>query len=289
MDPLIQQAVTAASSASTAIVVVGERDGEGFDRSSLALPGYQDQLIEAVAAANPRTIVVVHSGGPVLMPWLGSVAAVLEAWYPGEVAGIALNAVLSGAVDPSGRLPVAFPTSDATAPMITVDDWPNLPPTADLVSLGDLGVGSEWYTSHGITPLFPFGYGLSYTSFSVGRLSAKVVGDDIAVSVPVADTGTRPGRYVALADVTYPCRQRGATRTAEGVRQHLDRLAAVREAERRGPARLPRDLAGVVAPSVGPLHDLGGRRLHHGPGHGRRRSVAPTRGLSDAARQRFLR
>lgn len=204
VDPLIQLAVTAASSASTAIVVVGERDGEGFDRSSLALPGYQDQLIEAVAAANPRTIVIVHSGGPVLMPWLGSVAAVLEAWYPGEVAGVALNAVLSGAVDPSGRLPVAFPTSDATAPMINVDNWPNLPPAADLVSLGDLGVGSEWYTAHDIAPLFPFGYGLSYTTFSVGMLSAKVVGGDIAVSVPVANTGTRPGRYVALADVTYP-------------------------------------------------------------------------------------
>jgi beta-glucosidase len=88
--------------------------------------------------------------------------------------------------------------------MITVDNWPNLPPTADLVSLGDLGVGSEWYTAHDVVPLFPFGYGLSYTSFSVGTLSAKVVGGDVAVSVPVANTGARPGRYVALADVTYP-------------------------------------------------------------------------------------
>ena len=204
VDPLIQQAVTAASTASTAIVVVGERDGEGFDRSSLALPGYQDQLIEAVAAANPRTIVVVHSGGPVLMPWLGSVAAVLEAWYPGQVAGTALNAVLLGTVDPSGRLPVAFPTSDATAPMITVADWPNPPATADLVALGDLGVGSEWYTAHDIAPLFPFGYGLSYTTFALGQRSARVVDDAIDVSVPVADSGPRAGRYVALADVTFP-------------------------------------------------------------------------------------
>jgi beta-glucosidase len=204
VDSLIQQAVAAASTASTAIVVVGERDGEGFDRSSLELPGYQDQLIEAVAGANPHTIVVIHSGGPVLMPWLDSVAGVLEAWYPGEIAGAALKAVLSGAVDPSGRLPVAFPTSDATAPMISVNNWPSPPATADLVALGDLGVGSEWYAAHDITPLFPFGFGLSYTTFTLGQLSAKVVNGDVEVSVPVANTGMRFGRYVGLADVTYP-------------------------------------------------------------------------------------
>jgi beta-glucosidase len=204
VDPLIQQAAAAASTATTAIVVVGERDGEGFDRSSLALPGYQDQLIEAVAAANPHTIVVIHSGGPVLMPWLGSVAGVLEAWYPGEIGGAALKAVLSGAVDPSGRLPVAFPTSDATAPMILVNDWPSLPSTANLVALGDLGVGSEWYTAHDVVPLFSFGFGLSYTSFSLGQLAAKVVGSNVQVSLPVTNTGFGAGRYVGLADVTYP-------------------------------------------------------------------------------------
>ena len=205
VDAIIQHAVSAARAASTAVVVVGELDGEGVDRASLALPGYEDQLIEAVAAANHRTIVVVHSGGPVLMPWLDAVAAVVEAWYPGEVAGAALEAVLSGTVDPSGRLPVAFPTSDATAPMIPVDAaWPRSPTTSDLTALGDLGVGSEWYVTHGVAPLFPFGYGLSYTTFSVGQLGALVAGDAIDVRVPVANTGPRAGRYVALADVTYP-------------------------------------------------------------------------------------
>jgi beta-glucosidase len=204
VDSLITQAAAAAQSASTAIVVVGERDSEGVDRSSLALPGYQDQLIEAVAAANPRTIVVVNSGGPVLMPWLGSVAAVVEAWYPGQVAGTALDAVLAGAVNPSGRLPVAFPTSDATAPLIPAPPWPNPNPAADLVALGDLGVGSRWYEAHDVAPLFPFGYGLSYSTFTLGPLASQVANGIVTVRVPVSNAGPRKGRYVALADVTYP-------------------------------------------------------------------------------------
>jgi len=204
VDALIEQAASTARAAKTAIVVVGERDSEGVDRSSLALPGYQDQLVQAVAAANPRTIVVVHSGGPVLMPWLGSVAAVVEAWYPGQVAGTALAAVLSGAVDPSGRLAVAFPTSDATAPMIPAPEWPNPSPTTDLIGLGGLGVGSRWYAAHHVVPLFPFGFGLSYTTFSVGAITARTKGAVIDVRVSVANTGSRSGRDVALADVTYP-------------------------------------------------------------------------------------
>lgn len=204
VDGLIAQAAAAAQAARVAIVDVGEFDSEGVDRASLALPGYQDQLIEAVAAANPRTIVVVHSGGPVLMPWLGSVAAVVEAWYPGQVAGTALAAVLSGAVDPSGRLPVSFPTTDAAAPLIPSSAWPTPVATANLTSLGDLAVGSRWYAAHGIAPLFPFGFGLSYTTFSQGAISAQRVGGAIVVRVPVANTGPRDGRYVALADVTDP-------------------------------------------------------------------------------------
>lgn len=138
------------------------------------------------------------------MPWLGSVAAVLEAWYPGQVGGTALDAVLSGAVDPSGLLPVAFPTSDATAPMVPPHPWPNPNPTADLVGLGDLGVGSRWYAAHGVTPLFPFGFGLSYTTFSVGALRAHVSGGVVRLSVTVTNTEGRSGRYTALADVTAP-------------------------------------------------------------------------------------
>lgn len=203
VDGLLQQAAAAAHAAATAIVVVGARDSEGVDRTTLGLPGYQDQLVEAVAAANPRTIVVVHSGGPVLMPWLGAVAAIVEAWYPGQVAGTALGAVLSGAVDPSGRLPMAFPRSDALAPMIRTS-WPTAALPTSLVALGDLGVGSRWFQAHAVTPLFAFGYGLTYTSFSVGAISASSADRTVVLHVPVTDTGARAGRYVALADVTYP-------------------------------------------------------------------------------------
>jgi beta-glucosidase len=230
VDNLLARAATAARAARTAIVVVGEQDTEGVDRATLALPGYQDQLVEAVAAANPRTIVVVDSGGPVLMPWLSAVAAVVEAWYPGEVAGSALAAVLSGAVDPSGRLPVAFPTSDATAPMIPTSSWPTPPSTTDLITLGDLGVGSRWYAAHHVAPLFSFGYGLSYTSFTVRDVTVTVDGSRLAVRAAVTNTGHRLGRYVALADVTFPAaagepsrelKGFGAVTLAPGVRASL--------------------------------------------------------------------
>jgi len=204
VDDLLAQAAAAARSAQTAIVVVGARDGEGYDPSSLSLPGYQDQLVEAVAAANPRTVVVVHSGGPVLMPWLSSVAGVVEAWYPGQVAGTALAQVLGGAVDPSGRLPVAFPTADSAAPMIPADVWPDPPTLTDLVSLGDLSVGSRWYAAHGVAPLFPFGYGQSYTTFAVSAPTVRLAGGSVEVGFDVTNSGTTAGRYVALLDVTYP-------------------------------------------------------------------------------------
>ncbi len=105
----ISAAVAAARRASVAVVFAADYNSEAFDRPSLSLPGDQDALISAVAAANPRTVVVLNTGGPVLMPWLGSVAGVIEAWYPGEEDGDAIAALLFGDVDPSGRLPVTFP------------------------------------------------------------------------------------------------------------------------------------------------------------------------------------
>jgi beta-glucosidase len=204
VDPILAAAAASAREARTAIVDVGVEEGEGYDRGTLALPGYDDQLIEAVAAANPRTVVVVHSGGPVLMPWLSKVAGVVEAWYPGEVAGTALGAVLSGMVDPSGRLPISIPTSDATAPMIPAATWPTPVTTEDLVGLGDLGIGSRWDAAHGTTPQFPFGFGLSYTRFALSSLTAHVAGAAIDVTVRVANVGTRAGRDTGLVDVTFP-------------------------------------------------------------------------------------
>ena len=255
VDGIIQRAVSAARAASTAVVVVGQLDGEGVDRASLALPGYEDQLIEAVAAANHRTIVVVHSGGPVLMPWLDSVAAVVEAWYPGEVAGAALGAVLSGTVDPSGRLPVAFPTSDATAPMIPVDAaWPRPPATSNLSTLGDLGVGSEWYVTARRRAALPLR--LRALVHDLLRRPAQRPGrrqlDRRARAGGQLRSAARALRRPRGRDL--PDRQRRAARPAQGVRRHLDPLAPLRRAGAPDPDPLARHLERDVEPAPRHLH-----------------------------------
>lgn len=187
----IHQAVAAARRARVAVVFAGSFAEEGADRSSLSLPGDQNALISAVAAANPRTIVVVNSAGPVAMPWLHRVAAVLEAWYPGEEDGRAIAAVLSGAVDPSGRLPVTFPTSIAASPLASTETFPG---RAATVRIGDgLDVGYRWYQVHHVRPLFPFGFGLSYTTFHTTLLRATVSHDTITLACRVANTGSRGG------------------------------------------------------------------------------------------------
>ena len=147
--------------------------GEGMDRTTLALPGDQDALIDAVAAVNPRTIVVLNTGGPVLMPWLHHVEAVLQAWYPGQQYGAALAAVLFGDGDPGGRLPVTFPASDAQGPAPTTR--PERYPGVNGEQRYDEGifVGYRWYDQFRQQPLFPFGYGLSYADFRFGDLRLK--------------------------------------------------------------------------------------------------------------------
>jgi beta-glucosidase len=201
--PVLAAATKLAKRDRVAIVVVGAKDTEGQDPSTLALPGYENQLVRAVAGANPRTVVVVDSGGPVLMPWIHSVAAVLEDWYPGQVDGTALAAVLSGAVDPSGRLPVDIPTSDAAAPMIPLSRWPLDTQTINLDSMG-LNVGQRWYDANHVAPLFPFGYGLSYTSFSLGGAVATGTSNGYSVDVQVTNTGPRAGREVVQGYLSFP-------------------------------------------------------------------------------------
>src|SRR6185437_3050530 len=174
------------------------------DRSTLALPGDQDALIEAVAAVNPRTIVVLDNGGPVLMPWLNRVAAVVEAWYPGQQFGAALAAVLFGDSDPGGRLPVTFPASDfqGPAPVIRPDRYPGID---NEVRYGEgLLVGYRWYDATGQRPLFPFGYGLSYTRTRIDHLRVWSHGDDVTASVRVTNVGDRTGWAVPQAYVSFP-------------------------------------------------------------------------------------
>ncbi len=194
-------AVAAARRASVAIVYTGELQREGADRS-LELPGDADQLIAAVAAVNPRTVVVVNSGGAVYMPWLSKVAAVVEAWYPGEADGTAVTAVLTGRVDPSGRLPITFPASPAAQPASTPAEFPGV--DAEVSFGAGLDIGYRWYQANGVAPLFPFGYGLDYTTFALSGAQIAPSPGGYTVQVDVTNTGSRSGADVVQAYVAYP-------------------------------------------------------------------------------------
>jgi len=201
--PEIAAAVAAAKRAHTAIVFAGAWSHEGYDRSTLALPGYQDRLIEAVAKANPRTIVVLETGEPVLMPWLHDVAGVLEAWFPGEEGGPAIANVLFGDVNPAGRLPLTFPASDGEVPASTPRQYPGIN-NVEYYS-ERLNVGYRWQDAEHKTPLFPFGFGLSYTHFSFSDLRATANADgDVNVQVKVTNDGKRNGAEVAQLYVGFP-------------------------------------------------------------------------------------
>ena len=185
--------------------------GEGEDAADLSLPDGQDALIAAVTAANPNTIVVLQTGGPVAMPWLGQAGAVVEAWYSGAKGGEAIADVLFGAVNPSGRLPVTFPASLAQYPREALPGL-GLPEKTqfDVVYSEGADVGYRRFATSGQKPLFPFGFGLSYTQFAYSNL--KVTGGDtLTVSFDVANTGQRPGKdapQVYLTDVAGKAVQR---------------------------------------------------------------------------------
>src|ERR1700728_1859314 len=197
-------AVSAAQSANVAIVFGGYDETEGSDLSSIDLGTTEDNLISAVAAANPHTIVVLNSGSAVTMPWLSSVAAVVEAWYPGQEDGTALANILFGSYDPSGHLPVTFPASLSQVPASTAQEFPGVNGQVQYNEGND--VGYRWYQSKDQTPLFPFGYGLSYTTFSFSNLS--VTGFNAAgtatVTATVNHTGRRAGADVAQLYIGDP-------------------------------------------------------------------------------------
>jgi beta-glucosidase len=173
-------AVAAAGEADIAVVFAEQWMTEGQDAPDLALPDGQDDLIRAVAGANPRTVVVLETGGPVLMPWLDDVAAVVAAWYPGCQGGEAIAAILTGVVNPAGRLPVSWPGHVGELPRPVMTDpadttsnpgWPRRGPFAVSYDIEGSDVGYRWYERWDMKPLFPFGFGLSYTSFALGPLS----------------------------------------------------------------------------------------------------------------------
>lgn len=192
----IAAAAREAASADRVIVFATQWSAESQD-VSLSLDGNQNRLIAAVAAANPRTIVVLETNGPVLMPWLGKVAAVLEAWYPGSGGGPAIAQVLFGNVDPSGRLPVTFPASlqQLPHPVLPGTGVPEGQPFNVSYSAG-AAVGYKWFQKQDLKPLFPFGYGLSYTRFRFTHLSTQVLDGQPTVSLTVTNVGSRRGAAV---------------------------------------------------------------------------------------------
>lgn len=203
-DDSMDRAISAAAEAEVAVVVVGTNadwETEGEDRASMDLPGRQDELIRRVAAANPRTVVVVNAGSPVSMPWVDDVAAVLQVWFPGEEMGEALADVLFGAAEPGGRLPVTIP--------VRLDDTPafaHYPGRDGLMPYAEgLLIGHRWYDATSIEPRFAFGHGLGYTTWELD--GATVEGDAVAgatVTVDLRNTGAREGSTIVQCYVEPP-------------------------------------------------------------------------------------
>lgn len=202
-DADIAEAVRAARNSDVAVVFIGrngEWDTEGSDLPGIELPGRQNELVAAVAQANPNTIVVLQTGGPIEMPWINSVRAVVQAWYPGQEAGNAIADVLTGAAEPGGRLPQTFPVrwSDNPAHSQDREVYPGLEGKVRYEE--GIFVGYRHYDRLGMTPLYPFGFGLGYTTFSLSDLTVDDSGfeadGNVTATVTVTNTGARAGSTV---------------------------------------------------------------------------------------------
>jgi beta-glucosidase len=207
----VASATSLAASSSVAIVFVSQWASEGMDLPSLnftdvihSTPIDQDALVAAIAAANPHTIVVMENGGAQVLPWLSAVSAVLEAWYPGQRGGEAIANILFGAVNPSGKLPITFPASvsDLAHPVIAGSPDATSPFPVDY-SEGFL-VGYKWYDAKNITPAFPFGFGLSYTTFSFANFNVASNPSGFQVTFALTNTGSVAGAEVAQVYVALP-------------------------------------------------------------------------------------
>jgi beta-glucosidase len=189
-DGVIEEATRLAAGSDVAVVVVGtteQVESEGFDRTSLALPGRQDELVARVAAANPRTIVVVNAGSPVLMPWAGDVAAILLTWFPGQEGGAALADVLLGVTEPGGRLPTTWPRREQDCPVLAIE-----PRDGSLSYDEGVFMGYRGWLRSGVPPLYAFGHGLGYTTWDYEEIAV----DRTEAVVTLSNTGARAGREV---------------------------------------------------------------------------------------------
>jgi beta-glucosidase len=209
-NDMILRAVEAARKADVAVVFAGEQVGEGMDRETLSLQGDQDRLIEAVAQANPNTVVVLSTGGPVAMPWLKQVHGVIETWMPGDAFGPAIAGMLFGDREPGGRLSVTFPANETQGPATKPSEFPGTrePQNGRLdTAYFDEGVliGYRYYDAHRQQPLFPFGYGLSYGDISLSGAGAETRPDgSILAHVTLANSGKRGGTGVVQVYLGFP-------------------------------------------------------------------------------------
>lgn len=206
----VSEAAAEAKKSDAVVVFATQWSGEGFDQPDLSLPDGQDALIDAIARANPNTIVVLQTGGPVLMPWLDKTAAVLQAWYPGIKGGDAIASVLFGEANPSGRLPITFPASEQQLPRPKLDGFDWLEP--DFIGRAPKGagpmivdydiegsdIGYRWNARKGTKALFPFGFGLSYTNYALGALTMN----GLTARLTVKNTGAREGATVVQLYMT---------------------------------------------------------------------------------------
>jgi len=205
-DPAAAAALAASSN--VAIVFESDWESEGMDRVDLSFPSAQDALVAAVAAANPHTVVVLENGGAHVMPWLANVSAVLEAWYPGQKGGTAIANLLFGAVNPSGKLPITFPASVSQLPRPVIPVPSSATNAFDVdYTIEGFDVGYKWYQAKNLQPFFAFGFGLSYTTFSITNPQLtpdSTPSNGFQVSFNVKNTGTLAGAEVAQVYLGLP-------------------------------------------------------------------------------------
>jgi len=238
-----EDAVAAAASANVAVVFISDAEIEGADRPNLNAnfgtcsfldfassdsctysPIDQNALVAAVAAANPHTIVVIQAGDPIAMPWIDQVQGVLDNWYPGQMDGDTIAPILFGDVDPSGHLPITFPVQLSDDPLQTQAQYPGVDEAGDSVGPHSsysegLLVGYRWYETKGIKPLFPFGYGLAYTTFAFSRLNVSSTAADAQVTFTLTNTGKRAGADVTQVYVGDPASTGEPPRQLKGFRK----------------------------------------------------------------------
>lgn len=196
----VAAATALAQTADLTLVFATQWTSEAYDVESLNLPAGQNELIAAIAKANPKTVVVLETGGPVFMPWLDQTAGVLQAWYPGTEGGTAIARVLTGAVNPSGHLPITYPADTNQLPqkIIAGTGRKNDEVPFDIHYPEGATIGYKWYDQQKLTPLFPFGFGLSYSQFSYSKLTAEWNKGQLRVAFNLANTGKMAGKALGL-------------------------------------------------------------------------------------------